>query len=1107
MDDEFKKLDALDGDEAERAFDPEKYAGMTPAEALAKDMKDATSSIGEDGEAIKVPASVGDILSLGCDGPEECSQAAVGDVIAEGRKQGCAVYEIKASEDWPGDFVLLPEGASLDGYLDAYQEAFGKMPDPKLVPEEGEAEGAEKRKIEEGADGITAKTFEEYLKDVDDTLSLERAYDFAREDGLWDAIQKEGELAGLAGYQSLKYFIGAEITRAAWDAEGNQKECELAYEWFRRKFPRKFEELQAYAEGKGAVLESAGKPSKNILKGWAKKARKSDRKGAKGWFVNPNAGDVPHNVAFFNKAMGSAPAEADGGVGSVAMAESAGRKLPKYEVIVKPSAAEMNEIGGDDPEKEERMRREQRGKFEEALKAAGFSMGDELKLRFFDSAFFDESEEIMSADDAIQALALKEGVDMVRFEDGKVGFVGHYGGEDNGFEILGEPTADDKAMLESAEKHEALNPELWGADGEMLPKVKEKLLKVKDKFEGCLKEDGVDVEVLDALVIGSNASYNYNKDSDIDLHVIVDAKEASEDPEMAMKAYAAYRSLFNGKYSISIHGHPVEVYVEDGKTDTVSNGVYSLSKGWVRKPDETKIPDESPDLEPELTEWEDRYFDAKEKPTPEGIDSFMKDVYEMRRESVKKSEYDKGNLIFKELRNMGFIKDLKDLRTSMESKELSLESKGLDDGGKGSGDHRDATRRYNDRMDKIFRSFTDRADAEAEWLKGQGLSDEEVKKLRDDTGLGKNALADKLRELGKWDEFNKQYKEGSLKESTKLDENTSNFAVMDSFPLLVWLSYEEVTDEAMRQVNDERGEGEEEITDWGDERLEKKVDELSRGVCALTEEEISDLKDDLFALQHKIHFAGLNGLDDAEEGSDAELECYALADAKFEIKPGYFEGYQIYVGIDEENLAESDAEEIRKGLFEIKDKYKLSEMKAVWRASNGETGFVSADSLKESKEANEPKAEKADKGEKKKKPAAKDSLRTEDGFFGMRDAIADGTLMLPIGKNYWFKDGKVRPMGKDDVKGKFIASPERRIDGRTKTPEELKKIAGDLGLKGAKAVFWHDEGAWGDEYGYLLSDEADARKVAKEFGQDAYAAYGPKGEYLERPTAEGEKKD
>lgn len=86
----------------------------------------------------------------------------------------------------------------------------------------------------------------------------------------------------------------------------------------------------------------------------------------------------------------------------------------------------------------------------------------------------------------------------------------------------------------------------------------------------------------------------------------------------------------------------------------------------------------------------------------------------------------------------------------------------VDEGGKGSGDHRSGAQRYNDRMDRIFKSFDDRADAEAKWLKGQGLSDEEIKKLRDDTGLGKNALADKLRELGKWDEFNKSYKE-SLK--------------------------------------------------------------------------------------------------------------------------------------------------------------------------------------------------------------------------------------------------------------------------------------------------------------------------------------------------------
>lgn len=64
------------------------------------------------------------------------------------------------------------------------------------------------------------------------------------------------------------------------------------------------------------------KADKNQLKDRQKKHKKSDKKGARGWFVNPNAGDVEKNTAFFNNAMGNpAPAQADGGIGCVGCAE------------------------------------------------------------------------------------------------------------------------------------------------------------------------------------------------------------------------------------------------------------------------------------------------------------------------------------------------------------------------------------------------------------------------------------------------------------------------------------------------------------------------------------------------------------------------------------------------------------------------------------------------------------------------------------------------------------------------------------------------------------------------------------------------------------------
>lgn len=57
-------------------------------------------------------------------------------------------------------------------------------------------------------------------------------------------------------------------------------------------------------------------------------------------------------------------------------------------------------------------------------------------LHFFDSAFFDEMNIALSIDDGIEGLAIKNGVDLVEFENGNIGFVAYYNTSYNGFEIL-----------------------------------------------------------------------------------------------------------------------------------------------------------------------------------------------------------------------------------------------------------------------------------------------------------------------------------------------------------------------------------------------------------------------------------------------------------------------------------------------------------------------------------------------------------------------------------------------------------------------------------------------------------------------------------------------
>ena len=73
---------------------------------------------------------------------------------------------------------------------------------------------------------------------------------------------------------------------------------------------------------------------------------------------------------------------------------------------------------------------------EEKRNTLGLNNGSYI-CHFFGSPWFDEETIEMDIDDAIECLAIKDGVDMVQFSNGNYGFVAYYNGRVNGFEVIG----------------------------------------------------------------------------------------------------------------------------------------------------------------------------------------------------------------------------------------------------------------------------------------------------------------------------------------------------------------------------------------------------------------------------------------------------------------------------------------------------------------------------------------------------------------------------------------------------------------------------------------------------------------------------------------------
>lgn len=73
--------------------------------------------------------------------------------------------------------------------------------------------------------------------------------------------------------------------------------------------------------------------------------------------------------------------------------------------------------------------------------------------------------------------------------------------------------------------------------------------------------------------------------------------------------------------------------------------------------------------EERLVEGDADYEEATKK-----ITEFIEALYDLRKESIAKDgEYGLGNLVFKEMRNLGYINELRDMKRKLMDKELSLE--------------------------------------------------------------------------------------------------------------------------------------------------------------------------------------------------------------------------------------------------------------------------------------------------------------------------------------------------------------------------------------------------------------------------------------------------
>ena len=218
-----------------------------------------------------------------------------------------------------------------------------------------------------------------------------------------------------------------------------------------------------------------------------------------------------------------------------------------------------------------------------------------------------------------------------------------------------------------------LNHRIWNDDMTLKDGVAQAINKIVDQFVNDLQ---VPIDIVDITIVGSNASYNYNEYSDIDVHIVVNTETLPYDSKMLKLLYDSARNKFNREYDITIKKLPIELSIEDITSSVCSNGVYSVkNQNWIKIP--TQIDVELVDMTntkayEKLTSEIDRIL---RNPNSQDIKEMINHLYIIRKNSILvDGEYGKGNLLFKAIRNSGLLQKLKEELYNIISKELTFES-------------------------------------------------------------------------------------------------------------------------------------------------------------------------------------------------------------------------------------------------------------------------------------------------------------------------------------------------------------------------------------------------------------------------------------------------
>lgn len=227
----------------------------------------------------------------------------------------------------------------------------------------------------------------------------------------------------------------------------------------------------------------------------------------------------------------------------------------------------------------------------------------------------------------------------------------------------------------SLQYHNNLNPKLWD-DGQLKPEVRGKLIQFAETwrdFAMIPKE-----MVQDVVMTGGNANYNYTDQSDIDVHLVVDRDGFGMPRDFIDQFLQDKKILWTMTHpDIKIYGYPLEPYAQDpAESIPMNQGQYSLMNAqWIQMPSNLNLDFTGNKVLQDKVDHYKHVVDRliRSSASAAALKGIKNKITAARGPAIAKGgEFSLENLVFKELRNQGYIDKIDMYLKSEQDKALSL---------------------------------------------------------------------------------------------------------------------------------------------------------------------------------------------------------------------------------------------------------------------------------------------------------------------------------------------------------------------------------------------------------------------------------------------------